>query len=46
MSGDKECCPTCGSAENVTYDGREGGTGQSKDLWRCSEHGEFTTPAR
>jgi hypothetical protein len=39
-------CPECRSSQNVTYGGREGGTGQSKDVWQCSTHGKFTTPAR
>jgi hypothetical protein len=41
----KACCPTCGSAQNVTYKGREGGTGPSQDVWRCSRDGEFRTAA-
>ncbi len=45
MSG-TACCPKCGSAQNVTYGGREGSTGPSQDVWRCSKDGEFRTPAR
>ena len=40
------CCPTCGSNAGVTYGGREGGTGRSRDIWHCAQHGRFTTPAR
>ena len=40
------CCPTCRSAQHVTWQGREGGKGQSKDVWSCSRHGEFRTAAR
>ncbi|WP_242911457.1 hypothetical protein [Actinomadura terrae] len=39
------CCPKCRSSSGVSYEGREGGTGRSKDVWRCDSHGEFTTPA-
>ncbi|MCP9954686.1 hypothetical protein [Actinomadura madurae] len=45
MSG-KAYCPTCRSDRNVSYGGREGGTGRSSDVWRCTRHGEFKTPAR
>lgn len=40
-------CPKCGSAEGVTWQRREGGTGPSEDVWQCSRCGEeFTTTAR
>ncbi|WP_171064351.1 hypothetical protein [Actinomadura soli] len=42
----KACCPNCNTDRNVSYGGREGGTGRSKDVWKCSSHGEFKTPAR
>ncbi|WP_157406295.1 hypothetical protein [Actinomadura chibensis] len=45
MTG-KACCPSCGTAARVSYGGRRGGSGRSRDVWRCSQHGEFTTPAR
>lgn len=46
MSSGNACCPKCGSAERVIYQGREGGTGTSQDIWRCAGHGEFRTQAR
>lgn len=39
-------CPQCGSNSDVTDRGREGGSGPSQDVWECSKHGEFRTPAR
>jgi hypothetical protein len=40
------CCPGCGSAQSVTWKGREGTT-TSKDKWVCTRDGRaFTTPAR
>lgn len=41
------CCPSCGSARDVSWSGREGGTGASKDVWTCSKDNKtFKTTAR
>lgn len=42
------CCPQCGSANSVTWQGREGSTSTaSKDVWICSKDGKtFKTSAR
>lgn len=47
IHADAPCCPTCGSASSVTWTGREGGTGASKDVWVCSRDNKtFKTTAR
>jgi len=44
---DTPCCPTCGSASAVTWQGRQGSTGQSKDQWTCGKDGRtWQTTAR
>ncbi len=40
------CGPKCGCSGGVTWKGRKGGEGPSKDLWNCSRDGDFQTPAR